>query len=570
MKIENSIVFEGFKVIKQGFTLKNLAKINYLVGPNGSGKSTLLNMLYNEPNRVRVRYFDGNIIRSKRLNSELQTNLESILTDYEYFDEYASSYFELDENYESSATIEGYNKIQKEHKEFNIQNEIKAITSWNPKIYHFISLNNDLFSQDIYKKLLDIYSFDNYIFEHMNENAGKEKDFTIVFIRFEEKFIKFINKISKIQFKEIVRDKISGNLLLKSIDNHTFELNSFSDGQKKLISLYFELVSLSQTNERNNLEMNYDGYEEQGVISFEKKSYPVGIRYENYILIDEPELSLHPKFQKMISEMLDSFAFDNINFIIATHSPFIISENTKYKNTKTYFIEYGQTIDRNSILNSEESMNGYEGANGILAMGELIGVNPSDLTADIVFCEKTLSIILTSITERFPPNKKIIFTPAMGGGDSSIINSLAQILKFNINNLNYIGIVDNCAYTIKSKKENVLENLDESQNLEKQFAFKKLVEATKKIIILNYDELEKSYKLELVNEYLKNLKINNWDGKKDFSADFLKSELSLKSNLKKGEIKENLAEYIKDYLDTDFVKLISMELYNYIYGNKYL
>jgi predicted ATPase len=567
MIVESSLVFEKYKIIKNRLTLKNLARINYLVGSNGAGKSTILEILsVGNSSSVRVCYDNGLIKRSKNINSDLKYNLYQITNNYENYESNKDSYFELDENFEPICTKEDIIKFKNEHLEFDIQDEIRAITHWNPVFIKFKIDNNDLLSEHFYHILKNIYSFDNYEFEYTNPDIDSNK----IILYYEKRFIKFINKISKIQFIEIKRDLISGRLTLVTNMNEIFDLNSFSSGQKKLICFYFELESIDQKNKLITYgpHSGYTEYEESSSMNFNNKIYNVGINHQLYYLIDEPEISLHPTFQKMISEMLNNYAFNNINFIIATHSPFIISEAQKYKDTKTYFIEDGQTIDKNNNLSSDESMFGYEGAYGILAMGKLIGVNPSDLTADIVFCEKTLSIILNSITDRFPPNKKIIFTPAMGGGDNKIIHSLAQILKFNFNNLNYYGIVDNCKSTIKSKSDNVTEKLDTSQNLEKQFSFKKLIEATNKIMILNYDELEKAYDLNLVNEFLKNIELNSWDGKKNFSADFLKSELKFKSNFKKGEIKECLAEFIKGKLDKKFIERLSLELYNYIYTIK--
>jgi predicted ATP-binding protein involved in virulence len=82
----------------------------------------------------------------------------------------------------------------------------------------------------------------------------------------------------------------------------TFDLAQLSDGERSVIAMVIDLCKrLSLLNP--NLESPLDG---QGIV-----------------LIDEIELHLHPKWQRDIIEQFRS-TFPNIQFIMTTHSPFVI------------------------------------------------------------------------------------------------------------------------------------------------------------------------------------------------------------------------------------------------------
>lgn len=82
------------------------------------------------------------------------------------------------------------------------------------------------------------------------------------------------------------------------------------------------------------------------------------------ILIDEPETSLHPKWQrKYIRFLLDTFQGLNIQFIIATHSPYILQG-----------IKEGESVAIKIDRNNKDG-NG----NDILEIGEKIGYYPNSL-----------------------------------------------------------------------------------------------------------------------------------------------------------------------------------------------
>lgn len=76
------------------------------------------------------------------------------------------------------------------------------------------------------------------------------------------------------------------------------------------------------------------------------------------LMIDEPEIHLHPRLQKKYFELLKDFSEKyNLQSILVTHSPVFIDEKT-IKNTYRFYIESGETkiIKPDGILPSEEEL----------------------------------------------------------------------------------------------------------------------------------------------------------------------------------------------------------------------
>jgi len=111
--------------------------------------------------------------------------------------------------------------------------------------------------------------------------------------------------VSKIDYKE-------KKVFLKNKNNKEFSIEELSTGEKTLVSkvlyLYFNEI-------KNKI-----------------------------ILIDEPELSLHPSWQNKILKQYESFAIENnCQVIIATHSPNIIA-NTAHKYIKILYEENNKIV----------------------------------------------------------------------------------------------------------------------------------------------------------------------------------------------------------------------------------
>jgi predicted ATPase len=105
-------------------------------------------------------------------------------------------------------------------------------------------------------------------------------------------------------------------IILKKTSGGSFNINESSSGERSLLLL---ICSIANEIKNNSL-----------------------------ICIDEPEISLHPEWQEQFIQLISEVfkTYRNCHFLIATHSPLIIS---KLK-TKSCFV---LDLDHNELLNSE-------------------------------------------------------------------------------------------------------------------------------------------------------------------------------------------------------------------------
>lgn len=138
----------------------------------------------------------------------------------------------------------------------------------------------------------------------------------------------FENNQLKLRFD---RRRYNFDILLPGFE--PFDLNTLSDGYSSIINIITELM-----------------------IRMENKSSSV---YEipGIVLIDEIETHLHVKLQKIVLPMLTSF-FPNIQFIVSTHSPFVINS---IDNAVVYDLENNIQIDNLSNYSYSAIIEGYLG-----------------------------------------------------------------------------------------------------------------------------------------------------------------------------------------------------------------
>lgn len=99
------------------------------------------------------------------------------------------------------------------------------------------------------------------------------------------------------------------------------------------MNLDVKLVGLSETSETKHIFRNNSGneFDITALSSGEKQLFlrALSLKFlevnNSVILIDEPEISLHPQWQKKIIDVYESIGKNN-QIIIATHSPHIIGD----------------------------------------------------------------------------------------------------------------------------------------------------------------------------------------------------------------------------------------------------
>ena len=120
-----------------------------------------------------------------------------------------------------------------------------------------------------------------------------------------------------------------------STGQQTFGFNEMSDGFKAVINIVADLILKMQNGGKIS-----EAYQKKGIV-----------------LIDEIETHLHLELQKIIMPFLTK-TFPNIQFIVTTHSPFVLSS---MPNAVAYDLEHREVLDDLTEYSYESLAEGYFG-----------------------------------------------------------------------------------------------------------------------------------------------------------------------------------------------------------------
>lgn len=185
-----------------------------------------------------------------------------------------------------------------------------------------LSYNTNSFSVDIAAKDLSILlEFANTLGTGNFEDKGNGPiihfdDSNVLYKRIENKYNRLLKSIEDLEDKEIARRYLyKGNVTFSNIefDNEiinmftSLDLFSGSSGEEEYTSLLIDLSKISREDSVN---------------------FGAGVK-DIYILIDEPDKTLHPELSRnLIQDIIDIFdgVKCNYSFVVSTHSPYIISD----------------------------------------------------------------------------------------------------------------------------------------------------------------------------------------------------------------------------------------------------
>ena len=339
MKIEKVHIknIKGIKDLELSFRKDNeILDVIVLAGVNGSGKTTILesikdsfnntNINYDEPEKSNVNLdiffedFEKNNIEEaeKNCKDKYEHKLQDFfraLKSYEYSRKNNNEYYDnliakRCENPPKIIYVPAENKFE----------EIQTYSTTLSREYKFINIINSNVIRDI----------PSYIATRRNYLATIEEDLTMKEIT--NKVVNEINSIFDIleldvKLKGFSKDEKTMPIFENSAGEE-FDINDLSSGEKQL---FLRTLSIKMLEPKNSI-----------------------------ILIDEPELSLHPKWQQRIIEVYKKIG-ENNQIIIATHSPHILGsvssenifilyrdENGKIeaKTGDELYSSYGQPVDR--------------------------------------------------------------------------------------------------------------------------------------------------------------------------------------------------------------------------------
>ncbi len=284
---------------------KNSRKHLIITGKNGSGKtSTLLaidtffNNLINDEINIINHY--QNQIEVNRKTKEKIAHQESNIQQYDnniikcqkVIDEYKNV------NISFSSSEVGYTAIAKGEfllANFGVRRINNPDKSKGPSKQEFTQKHSTtpILNKEFIQYIVNLYTEKAYAKEDNDKQT--EKKIEDWFNNFENSLKKLYNE-KNLKFR-FIRKEFDFKI---EFDGRSFSLDQLSDGYSSILSIVTELILRMETH-------NIEAYDMQGIV-----------------LIDEIETHLHIELQKKILPFLTSF-FPKIQFIVTTHSPFILS-----------------------------------------------------------------------------------------------------------------------------------------------------------------------------------------------------------------------------------------------------
>ncbi len=325
MKIKN-IVLNNFRSAEQ-FSLDLDDKLTVLVGINGSGKSSVLDaiaiMLSWLTARIKRDTFSGRPIREIDIKNGTGSAMISINCDKEpLYWALAKTKEGRKEQYKKDlGSLNPYAESLRNH--FEQSGEAFAIP-----VYAYYPVNRAVV--DVPLKIKGKHEFG--IFSIYNDALTSDANFRVFFEWFRER--EDIENEEYRRKQDIFNDSKECNFPDKQLEAVRYALSKFLPEYKNFSIKRSPLrMVVDKAGEQLRIDNLSDG--EKGLIALigdiarrlaianPAKNDPLD--GEGVVLIDEIDLHLHPAWQRMVVPKLCE-VFPNIQFVISTHSPQVLSE----------------------------------------------------------------------------------------------------------------------------------------------------------------------------------------------------------------------------------------------------
>ena len=309
-----------------------------ITGKNGSGKTSLLNAIANHIERVAndsYKYFENYEGHIEYFENELKENpqntffieqLKFYKNQYEFFFSEVTVAFEDVDNlirkYQDGNFIIAFYEAHR-----TIKNLQEPITPTKPELQDKWGIKQTS-TQEFLKFLAHLK-----VQEALARNEKLEKDANQIrewFVNFEE-LLGEIFQDKDLQLHFYYKD-YSFKILTKGKE---FKFTELSDGFAAVLDIVVDLILKMQ--HKNQLTRAYE--------------------CEGIVLVDEIETHLHLELQKVIMPLLTDI-FPNIQFIVTTHSPFVLSS---LSNAVAFDLEHQEIIEDLTEYSYESLAEGYFG-----------------------------------------------------------------------------------------------------------------------------------------------------------------------------------------------------------------
>lgn len=372
----NNIKINNYKNLKNlNISFKD-SQLVVICGENGTGKTTILESIIiffqNYLSSSQINFIiDAELILNKQEKDWLIEIRKTVGVNF-YHDFKRLSSENLFSHLKTSNVFETFNKEELLPKLIYLPAEIifdvenSKIDNLLHKKYSFLTIINSNFAKQIESFIVSEYNF--IIQQDENRTLKESKKIIIDYVN--ETF-----KILDVDIKLVDFDKNSLSPIFRNKYNQSFNINSLSSGEKQL---FFRILLLKILKPNNSI-----------------------------ILIDEPELSLHPSWQLKIVDIFKKIGKNN-QIIISTHSPYIIGSVSK----KDLII----------LKKSEKTIESVD----VNSLNETKGMEVNDILAEIMNVENTRD---TETQEKINLIKEMITENKFNSLDfKNLYNSLAQQL----------------------------------------------------------------------------------------------------------------------------------------------
>ena len=385
--------------------LENIKRINIFIGENNSGKSRMLRNLIKKDS---MNILSNTFITDSNINY-VKSKFQNIKNAIEYFNRYSNDIeILLPQNLETLSFVEKYIAINDYLESLNINREnlqstpksyLENIYSCLREIYSYLVKPTDYAGSSKSINKCDII----YIpvlrgIENFNQYYSLKKNNDLETITMNERQREaleeyksnakhlYLNKISKVYnitntkhiftaenlYEEITSKLLGeeeGRIFIREFQN--FISREFYDGEEFTIipqqTKGYLNVKIGNEKERALFDLG-DGIKQLITIFykiFEKRDKTA------LFFIEEPEINLHPGYQRKLLEILQSDIFEKHQYFITTHSNHLIDSCFDYNNVSIFkFINEGKQNNTFKVINT--SPNDVE-------MLQLLGVNNSSV-----------------------------------------------------------------------------------------------------------------------------------------------------------------------------------------------
>lgn len=283
-----------------------------LTGKNGSGKTSVLEALgHNLESKAAfsgrqkeledlILYYENELqeLQDKKAISGQFINTENILRSYKaelasmtagISVEFNQPTETLQYDFEKGEFILAYYKAERIFAA-DVSNHVEKIV-----------LEDKYSMTDTPRYLFVKYLVDLKVTEALSRNNGKPEKADAIRQWF-DKFIMLLRKIFNDESLELIFEEETFSFFIREKNREPFDFNTLSSGFAAVLDIILDIIIRMEKKTNRSFDFNVPGI----------------------VLVDEIETHLHIELQKSVLELLTTI-FPNIQFIVSTHSPFILN-----------------------------------------------------------------------------------------------------------------------------------------------------------------------------------------------------------------------------------------------------